>query len=429
MPPKKPIYVHVVAFISIVIAFAAIHGNRFLKNLTQTHWEDELFFNHSVQKVNSVGDCFLAEPVWPGLYRPLTTNCYYYFGRHAFGNQIEIYHAINAVMICITGWLLYLLFRNLLWHGDLLSDETVQRSPIFAALAIIPGVLFVTRRTHTEVVLNTVEFQAIFYVFAGLLMLLLVTTFPTGDQSRKGYTVRLVGGAACLFIALLSKEAAISMGAIWVVFLLLLKRKADGMAFLLPIVVTVVWGGLFLGLFRGMSRYEPTGFTYLPTLENILTNYAVYFFSFFNWISADGNIVMPERAIVLASSQWGRGIVLLLLLFSVIIVLYAVVQAILGITNHQEGRSTAKANAAANSDNSFVTLLAQYSLNVGFSLAFFFLATAPFVLFEDRLFARYGYLGHVGIAMMIGFLVVGVVTVMQRVFVARFRRVVLQNPA
>lgn len=426
MLPKRPIYVHVVAFVSIVVAFTAAHGVRFFANLTQTHWEDELFFNHSVQNVHSVMDCFLAEPLWPGLYRPLTTNCYYYFGRHAFDNRIEIYHAINAVMICMTGWLLYLLFRTLLRNGELLRDETAPNSPVFAALAIIPGLLFVTRLAHVEVVLNTAEFQALFYVFAGLLMLLLVTTFPTGDQPRKGYTVKLLGGAICLFVALLSKEAAISIGAIWVVFLLLLKRRADGLAFLLPIVTTVIWAGLFVGLFRGVSKYEPTGFTYLPTLENILTNFAVYFFSFFNWTTAGGDIVMSERAITLASSQWGRGLVLFLLFFSVGIVLYAALQRAARFFKRQSRSSTTKTDA---SDSSVVTLLAQYSLNVGFSIAFFFLATAPFVFFEDRLFARYGYLGHVGIAMAIGFLIASAVAVTAHLFVTRFRSTALQNPA
>lgn len=426
MPPKQPIYVHIVAFVSIIVAFIATHGVRFFENLAQTHWEDELFFNHSAQKVNSVVDCFLAEPLWSGLYRPLTTNCYYYFGRHAFGNRIEIYHAINAVMICMTGWLLYFLFRNLLWDGNLLRDDAAQERSVFAAVAIIPALLFVTRRAHVEVVLNTVEFQAIFYVFAGLMMLLLVTTFPTGEQSRRGFTIKLVGGAMCLFVALLSKEAAVSIGAIWIVFLVLLKRKADGVAFLLPIVITAVWGGLFVGLFRGMSKYETTGFTYLPTLDNILTNYAVYFFSFFNWTVVSSNVVMSERAIALASLQWGRGTVLLLLFFAVGIVLYATVQTVSYILN-RESRASTKNNDVG--DGSAATLLARYSLNVGFSIAFFFLATAPFVFFEDRLFARYGYLGHAGVAMAIGFLIASGVAVIDHLWITLFRSAVLQNPA
>lgn len=414
MPPKQRLYIHVVALILIILAFTAFHGLQFSTNLTQTHWEDELFFSHSAQNVHSIIDCFRAESVWPGLYRPLTTNCYYYFGRETFNNRMEIYHAINAIMVCINGWLLYLLSQRLLWQGGLLQGVPSEQTRIFALLTIIPGLLFVTRYAHIEVVLNTVEFQALFYVFAGLLTLILVTGFPSAEQRDEKYRTKLFGGSLCLFVALLSKEAAISVGAIWIVMLLLLQRSARGPIFLVPLMISSIWMGLFVWIFRKFGQYQPTGFSYLPTFDNILTNYGAYFFSFFNLVSANGDSTMPERAIELALSPWGRGITLFLLLVSTSVLVYLAIQSVLRLINYRRAASTSLLRQSNQVDGSVRALLAKYTLFIGFSITFFFLATAPFVLFEDRLFARYGYLGHAGIAMAIGFMLISIVMLLQR---------------
>jgi len=39
---------------------------------------------------------------------------------------------------------------------------------------------------------------------------------------------------------------------------------------------------------------------------------------------------------------------------------------------------------------------------VAFGFAWFLIATLPFTIFEDRLFMRYSYLGHAGLALCVG---------------------------
>jgi len=414
MSTKQHAYFHVVSLILIVVAFTAVHGTQFSENLAQTHWEDKLFFDHSKNNIHSIADCFRTSSVWPGLYRPITTNCYYYFGREGFDNQIEIYHTINAIMVCINSWLLYMFFQRLLMQGRLLPEADNQWSRFVAVLAFIPGLLFVTRQAHAEVVLNTVEFQALFYVFAGFMMLLLATTLPSVHQSRGGYTMKLLGGAACLLVALLSKEAAISIGVIWIVYLLLLQRNVRAASFLPPLLISGVWGILFVWVLRGFSQYEPTGFSYLATFDNILTNYGAYFFSFFNWVSTDGDSVMPERAIELALSQLGRGIMLFLMSVSVGVLIYAIAQVTLQTINRQGWRLAPLLAETTYVDKPLLAPFTRYFLYIGFSITFFFIATAPFVIFEHRLFARYGYLGHAGIAMAISFMIIGVTAMLQK---------------
>lgn len=384
----------VVALILIVIAFAASHGVLFRQNISQTHWEDTLFFEHTVTHVQTMPDCFTRESVWPGLYRPLSTNCYYYLGHILFNNQIEFYHIINAVMICLNGWLLFLLSRELFHYNKLSAD----------LLALIPGLLFITRKSHAEVVLNTVEFQALLYAFWGLLALLLVAR-----QSKVVRWPSLIGAGLALFFGLLSKEAAVSVIGIWLLSALLWHRPCRWITLAVPILIGVTWIFLFIGPFRGLSQHEPTGFTYLATVDNILNNYGAYFFSFFNRVtSADENIVMSARAIELGSSLFGKSTILFFGAVSFTLIVMDVVKRKMWPVSGRENTDRIGQNADS--------VYYQMALHVSFGIAFFFLATAPFVLFEERLFARYGYFGHAGIALSIGSLAAGIAYGLQRLF-------------
>ena len=46
---------------------------------------------------------------------------------------------------------------------------------------------------------------------------------------------------------------------------------------------------------------------------------------------------------------------------------------------------------------------------VAFGFAWFLIVTAPYAIFADRLFMRYGYLGHAGLALCVGGLVESIV--------------------
>jgi hypothetical protein len=80
--------------------------------------EDGRHFHHNRQQVHSIADCFLVPSAWEGgaesTYRPLSANLYYLAGRSLFGNDVEVYHAIDAAAYLANGILLFLLCLELL---------------------------------------------------------------------------------------------------------------------------------------------------------------------------------------------------------------------------------------------------------------------------------------------------------------------------
>jgi hypothetical protein len=161
-----------VAVAAVVVAVAIAHGPRLLDNLSVAHWEDELFFAHDRAEVPSLSGCLTARPMWPGLYRPLTTTCYYHLGGMLFDHRLEGYHLVNVVLYAANGVLLFLVASRFL-------------GPRWA---VLPAVVFVSRSAHAEVVTNTAEFQALFYVFWALLALVAWSHgVATGEGTGFGY--------------------------------------------------------------------------------------------------------------------------------------------------------------------------------------------------------------------------------------------------
>src|SRR5262245_18149793 len=76
----------------ILLAATAVHGHRVYRNFHRNHWEDWRFWRHSRTYIHDPLDCFTQPGVWPGLYRPLSTHCYYLLARPVFGNRVEGYH-------------------------------------------------------------------------------------------------------------------------------------------------------------------------------------------------------------------------------------------------------------------------------------------------------------------------------------------------
>jgi hypothetical protein len=116
---------------------------------------------------------------------------------------------------------------------------------------------------------------------------------------------------------------------------------------------------------------QPTGFHFTLAPSVILRNGAAQLWSFANAITgpADNaqNVVMPDRLLRIASSDWGQAALIGLVVVAALLLAF-------------KGR------------------LGQPWRVLALGGAFFVLGVLPFLFFEDRLFMRYGYFAHAGLA-------------------------------
>lgn len=343
----------------VLVAFAFVHGGRVVDNLHRTHWEDAAFFRYDAAHVRSLVDAFTQPGLWPGLYRPLTTNLYYHLGGVLFGHRVEAYHAVNAALVLANGLLLFLLARR-----------------VMGAWSLLPAALFVSREAQVEVVTNTCEFQVLASVTCSLGAAWLLARARAAAPERR---VRLVAASAGAFAAaLLCKESAVILPAVLLGYAWLLgdRRRALAAAVAPHAAVAAAWAALFVTVFRTVNRQRPTGFAYRPTLDNALTSYAAHLLDFLNPVVVPiDDLALPPRVLALASSGAAHVGLVLLALASV---------ALATLRLRLPPRAQAPAAAAL------------------FGLGWFAAATAPFVLFENRLYMRYSYFGHAGLAWFAG---------------------------
>jgi hypothetical protein len=345
----------VVAVLLIAAAVAVVHLPDIRQNYSQLHWEDDLFFAHEQEEIHTWGDC-LRKPVWPGLYRPLTTTCYYYLVRNIVGPnpvaRVQVHHVLNVVFYSANGLVLFALGRLLLpWPW-----------------ALVAAVIFVSRRAHVEIVLNTVEFQvlgATFFSFAALLLFC--------EARRQERPVLLGFSCLALALALLSKEATLVVPAILVTYGWLYDKRTAWRWYLAPLSVVVAWGVLFITFLRGFTGQVATGFGYTVAPEEVLANYSAYFLSKVNRLAgAPDSTIMPSMIANLADERlMGMTLALLFALGAGLLILHRIVAV----------GSTVWLRPFA------------------FGVVFFGLATGPYAVLADRLFMRYSYFGHAGLAL------------------------------
>lgn len=353
----------------LFLLIAIVHGQLVWENLSVSHWEDELAFAHVETHVRDWVDCFRKPNLWPGLYRPLTVNCYYHAGARFFNNRLEIYHALNVIFYGLNGLLLFWL---------------VSRLPRFQGkrvVAFLAASLWVTRFAHVEILLNTVEFQALLSVLFSLLTLGIAAgrlqSFVEGGQSRGN--LWLATGVTT-FLALLSKESALVLPLLLAVlgwFYGQVSRARGALrASFGSLAATLLWAGLFVSVFRGTTDHEETGFIYTTLLESILQNYAGHLLDFANFLVWPlSNWVMADKVsalIVQPLLYWSVGILLL-------------ITGVGAIAIHWFR-------------NGLPVDLGRYLTGALFGVLWFGITSAPFVLFSDRLFMRYSYFGHAGVA-------------------------------
>src|SRR5271156_1931372 len=87
---QRPLTYLLVAILSAT-ALAYVHGWRIIEFWHTANWEDAVFFQYTSGQIHSLADCIRNKGPWPGLYRPLTTNLYYYLGSLTVGNRVEAY--------------------------------------------------------------------------------------------------------------------------------------------------------------------------------------------------------------------------------------------------------------------------------------------------------------------------------------------------
>ena len=171
--------------------------------------------------------------------------------------------------------------------------------------------------------------------------------------------------------------------AMLVAYGLLYDRRAAWRWYAAPVGIALVWVLLFVILFRRFSGYAPTGFhnTFAP--EQWLSHYSVYLLSFANhWVHGPADWIMPPALVSLGGAPFVLGALAGLSGFT--LALFARRQRIESIG-------------------------APWLKRLAWGIALFFLAATPYVPFADRLFLRYGYFGHIGLALGTMALVQGVV--------------------
>jgi|HubBroStandDraft_6_1064221.scaffolds.fasta_scaffold05246_4 hypothetical protein len=336
---------------------AAAHGTRIVDNWHAPQWEDAAFFEHNDEEVHSLWDCFAKTGVWPGRYLPLTTNLYYYVGAKAWSNRVEAYHSVNLLFLILNAVLLYRLAENL----------------VGAWWAMIPAVLFASRLAMVEVVLHTCEFQGLFYSFFTILSADLFI------RSRKNSGTRLLVLSAVTFVlALLSKEAAVVLPAILIVYGRLFDDKPYSRPYLVHPIIAVTWAILFVLMLP--AHNQSNGMVNDFSIFNLLRNYSAYGLVFSNWILTPlQDFVMPRSIAGLAAKMH------MLVLMGALIILEGAALLFPGYLKADGPRL------------------------VVFGFAWFLITTLPFTIFADRLFMRYGYLGHAGLALCVGGLVESIV--------------------
>ena len=142
---------------------------------------------------------------------------------------------------------------------------------------MIPAVLFASRYALVEIVLHTCEFQGLLYVFFTILS---VDFFIRSRRFDSWWLLTL--SALAFGMALLSKESAIVLPALLIVYGWLFDDSVFRREYLVHPAVALAWAVLFILV---LTRDQSAGFIYDFSLANVLRNYATYFLDFSNLVS------------------------------------------------------------------------------------------------------------------------------------------------
>jgi hypothetical protein len=342
----------ILASVTLVLSIWFAHGSTIAEKFSEPHWEDTIFFQHNEVEVESIAQCLKPNTLLPGLYRPLSTTCYFFLGRQLIQNSPEGYHAINLIFVFLNGLLLFL----------------IAQSFIPKRWSLLAAVLFVSRYAHTEVITNTVEFQVLsssFFSFLGIYLFL-----------RLHNKIRLFSLSALLLgfvlCAILCKETAVVVPILLATYLFFIKKQNHPKIYFLLLSVPILWAILYLGFYKSFISASPTGFNYTLSPIHILLQSSGHFADFSNLlVGGQKHTPFSENVLHLIELP-AFSVFFFLLLISMFGLL--VFSLKLNPNTHQSFR-----------------LLA-------FCFFAWFVSTSPFFILDDRLFMRYSYFGHAWLA-------------------------------
>jgi len=350
-------YHHLVALAVILAGTVAVQGPTIRKTFHQRFWEDGLFIEVARQYIHSFVNCFTAPSLHAGLYRPLSTHCYYYLTQNVLGLDVEYLKVISIAFYVANAFLFFLICKQLMgWKW-----------------ALIPVVLCVTRRSDYDLVSLTVEYQTLLSVFYGLLAVYSFVRARSGGGRAWEY-------ASYVFfvLSLFSKETALAMAGVVVVYGLLFDERGVYRPYAVYALISSLWTVLLFAVFRGLRDYEPTGFLYTFWPAEVARNYVGHALDFFNpLLPAMDKEGLPfgDRILSMSMSTIARA------LFAGLVAIEVVLVARSRSISGRYGDSLRR---------------------IAFGVAFFLLAMAPYAILKNRLYLRYSYVGHFGLAFAFG---------------------------
>jgi hypothetical protein len=235
-----------------------------------------------------------------------------------------------------------------------------------APWAWLAGALFVSRLAHRPVVAHSVEFQSLASVFFALAALKL---FLAGRRRDRLALEALALPAG--IVAFLSKETTVVWPAIAALHGWLFDRPSAARRYLPPVLLAAAWLLLLALVIRPRVTPEPTGFEY-EFSGAVVQRYTAYLLVFVNplCLGIPRDADMPAAVLRLASSGAVQ------IAFGLLVMAEA---AVFWRRHHRPAEEGA------------------WRL-VAFGWGWFLLAAAPYVILEDRLFMRYAYFPHAGLA-------------------------------
>jgi hypothetical protein len=357
----------IVVIVLIVAAFAAVQGTRVNSGFKKYQWEDKLFIAQNERSIHSLADCFTRISVWPGLYRPLTTNLYYYIGRKLFGSRIEGFHIVNIAFYLANAFLLYMICLKLMAQP-------------WAALAPI---VFVTRLAHAEVVTNTVEFQSLLSVFFTLWALYF---FIESRSARRNLFRGL--SLASFALALLSKETVATSPAFAIAFGWLFDKRFSWRRYATSVLAAGVCIVVFLLIWKRVAGHQHTGLHFDWSFSNIIGNFTAFFLSFSDILTFKSpSPIMAPRVAQLAATAPAR------------LAFFCVALSSIGLFLRHRSLKDKSAGLGR---------------VIIFGLVFFLIAEAPYTVLAGRQFMRYAYFGHAGLAVSAAAAIEGIVAAIRR---------------
>jgi hypothetical protein len=355
---RARVFSYVTALVATSAAFGWVHGAAVVDQLSEQHWEDQMFFGYTEHKIHGLLDCFTNRGLWPGLYRPISTNLYYLLAKILMHNRIETLHEVNVFFVVFNAWLLF-------W----VCCEFME--PVWATVA---AVFAASRQALVEVVHNTCEMQGLLYVAFGLLSCkAFLRAVKTG---RRGLAMT---SGVLLVLALLSKESAIAFPLLLLMWGRLLwpsdsEERRRAISWLrYPTIATAGWLAFFELWKVVLTQNESAQFNWDFTVDRLLTSFSTHLLAYSNDLVEQGHdVVMPKSAVVLG--HWW------------------LVQAPVGLLMVLLAAGLVWTRVAT---SDLVRPIA-----MGFAL--FVAGTLPFAPLIGRLFMRYSYLGHAGISICVG---------------------------